>query len=105
VQLGIRAIEGSHETERQDVLVLARIQNKKCRTQMRNPDAERGGGGKITQNLITHQRINISRRILHEDRYYLSSPYCVDKISFWRRWQAKTVSYIVRAEPIKGSLS
>jgi hypothetical protein len=26
-------------------------------------------------------------------------------ISFWRRWQAKTASHIVRAEPIKGSPS
>jgi hypothetical protein len=44
VQLGIRAIEGSHGTERLDVVVLARIQNKKSRTQMRNPDAELGRG-------------------------------------------------------------
>ena len=54
--------------------------------QMRNWDAERGGGGgEITRNLITHQPINISKIAI---TFLLLI--ALTKCAFWHHWQAKT---------------
>ncbi len=82
------------------------------RTRTQNPDADlgrrerwRGEKNAKLNNSSTEQHFDAIFHTKIAITFLLLIALTNVAMSFWRRWQAKTASYIVRAEPTKGSPS